>query len=118
MYAGPLPHPDILARYDEIAPGSARILIEKFVQQTDHRVALERLVISGDNRRAYLGLGAAFIIAMGGLGLAYVLVTMGHAIEGAIFGGFDFVALVGTFIYGTNARRQEREEKGQQSRRR
>ena len=33
-YTGPLPHPDILARYEEVVPGSNRIIFEQFVRQT------------------------------------------------------------------------------------
>jgi len=52
IFSGPLPHPDILAKYDQVVPGTAARLIETAQKQGEHRMDLEKTVIKGDNFRA------------------------------------------------------------------
>ena len=67
IYAGPLPHPDILARYEQVVPGSGTRLIGMAEKQADHRQHLERVVIEGDSLRAWAGVAAGFIIGLAGM---------------------------------------------------
>jgi uncharacterized membrane protein len=110
-YSGPVPPPELLAAYDEIVPGSAEKIINQFVAQGNHRMALEDTVIRGDQRRANWGLAAGFVLAMvtvvGSLYLAY----LGKEFIG--IGGLliSLGSLVGLFVAGTKSRRDERVEK-------
>jgi hypothetical protein len=80
-------------------------------EQQQHRMALERTVIEGDSKRATWGLVAGFVVAMSLVGVSAILVSSGHGVEGTILGTVDIVSLVGTFVYGTKSRRDERREK-------
>lgn len=44
-FSGPLPHPEDLAKYEQILPGAADRLIRMAEQQAAHRQNLEKAVI-------------------------------------------------------------------------
>lgn len=72
---------------------------------------LEKTVIEGDQKRSWGGLIAGAIVAGAGLWFSRDLAMAGHVLEGTVFGGGTIVVLVGTFVYGTERRRAERESK-------
>ncbi len=110
-WEGPLPPPNQLRRYEEIVPGAAERILSMTEFQARHRIQMERTVILGDSKRSYLGLGAAFILsALVIIGGIYVIVA-GYPWAGATLVGINIVGLAGVFIYGTNSRRAEREQK-------
>ena len=80
-------------------------------QQSAHRMALEKHVVTGDSRRSYLGLILGFIIALTFLGGGIFLIYSGHTFAGLLLGGLDLVSLVSVFVIGTNSRKAERERK-------
>jgi hypothetical protein len=80
-------------------------------RQSAHRIDLEKSVIAADIRRSNLGVAAGFIVALAFLVGSVILVLSGHAVEGTIFATVDIVGLVATFVYGTERRRKEREDR-------
>jgi uncharacterized membrane protein len=46
---GPLPPPAELEKYESLYPGATKLLFDNFVNQTNHRMELEKLVIQEDN---------------------------------------------------------------------
>jgi uncharacterized membrane protein len=44
-FSGPLPHPEDLAKYEQVLPGAADRIIRMAEQQAAHRQNLERAVI-------------------------------------------------------------------------
>src|SRR5271157_2081553 len=63
-FQGPLPHPSILKAYDIVLPGLAERIVEAWEKQTSHRITLEQIVITGDNKRANWGLISATAITI------------------------------------------------------
>lgn len=61
-FSGPLPHPEILKKYDEIVTGAAERIIKQAEVQTNHRIQLETKVIDSDIRNSRLGLIFGFIV--------------------------------------------------------
>ncbi len=116
-FQGPIPPPELLRGYDEIVPGAADRIITVMEKQVDHRIAMERTVITGDNIRAYLGIAAGFVFAMTLLVLSAWLIVSGFTVAGTVLGGLNLAGIVGVFIYGTRSRRQERREKREQTQR-
>lgn len=110
-FQGPLPHPRILEHYNEIAPGAAEKIINVFVKQTDHRMDLERKVIEGDAQRASAGIVVGGLVATMGLIGAVILGVSGHEASAAALGVADIGTLAGIFVYGSQKRRQERDDK-------
>jgi uncharacterized membrane protein len=111
IHAGPLPHPAVLRQYDEIIPDGADRILSLVERQTDHRIDLEKKVVYSDARRADWGVIAGLLVAGGGMGFGYALLVHGHAVAGSIFAGGTITTLVGTFVYGTKSRREERIKK-------
>ncbi len=83
--------------------------------QSAHRISLEKTVIEGDNKRANWGLICGFIFGLVVVVLSFILIWNGHDVAGTVLGTTDLVALVGTFIYGTRARAQERERRNEKN---
>ncbi len=110
-FTGPLPPPEILAGYDEIVPGTAEKIIARFIEQGTHRMELEKVVVNGSNKRANWGLAAGFVIALTTIAGAVYAMSLGYDIAGAAVVIASLASLVGTFLYGTKSRRDERSEK-------
>jgi len=110
-FSGPLPNPATLQAYDMVLPGLAERIVNRWETQSDHRMALEKSVIEGDNRRANWGLVSATVISLAVLGVSGVLAMGGHETVAGVLAGADIAALAGVFVYGTNTRKQERVEK-------
>ena len=111
LYTGYLPHPEHLQRYDEIVPGSAKQIIDRFEKQSNHRMELEKIVVKGGGNRAYMGVISAFIICMTAILSGGYLIFQGHDLGGGILGGTGLASLVSSFIYGTKARQAERQHR-------
>ncbi len=97
-FSGPLPHPEILQRYETIVPGAAERILKKFEAQTEHRQRLERKVVWTDSFKSITGLFCAFIIAM-----TTIIGGIYTALHGASFlgGSLSFTGLalvIGAFL--------------------
>ena len=109
-YASPLPPARVLGAYEEVAPGSADRIIRVFEQQAIHRMAIERIRVERDARRADRGLIAGTVVALAVLMAAVFCAWINQPWLAGILGGLDIVTLAGIFIYGTERRRSERLE--------
>src|SRR5215208_5666614 len=63
VFQGPLPPPEILARYNDAVPGAAERLIQMAERNQDHRQKLETEVIPARARSETRGQVFGFIIA-------------------------------------------------------
>jgi uncharacterized membrane protein len=114
-FAGPIPPPELLKKYNEIIPDGANRILEMAERQSAHRIELEKTVIEGDNRRANWGLVCGFTFGLIVFVLSFILIMYGHDWAGVALATTDLVVLVGTFVYGTRARRQERERRNEKN---
>ena len=110
-FSGPLPHPEILRQFEQVAPGAAERIIKMAEDQSSHRRDLEKKVIDSDISRSKWGQILGFIIATVGLVVSGLIAIFGNPVAGTIIGVGTIGSLVGVFMYGTTTRRQEREEK-------
>ena len=69
------------------------------------------MVIGGDSKRAYLGLASALILSLLLIAVGAYAVIWGNPWVGVAIFSVDIAILAGVFVYGTNARRRERERK-------
>lgn len=77
-------------------------------EQAAHRRTLESRHMTASIWRMYLGLAAGLMVALAGFGVSYELILAGQTIGGSVFAGGTLVALVGTFVYGSNQVKGER----------
>lgn len=110
-YAGPIPHPDLLRRFNEIVPGAAERIIAMAESQQRHRQDLERTVVRGGSKRSWMGLFAGLIVTLAFLFVSAGLIRDGHEVAGSVLGTVDLVALVTVFVLGVTNQRQERQAK-------
>ena len=110
-FSGPLPHPDVLRKFNEIVPGAAERIIKMAEDQSTHRKELEKKVIDSDIARSKWGQILGFIIAITGLGISTIIAIYGSAIAGGVIGVGTLASLVGVFMYGSKTRSLERKEK-------
>lgn len=110
-FSGPLPHPEILAKYDEIVPGAANRIIKMAEEQSAHRKDLERKVIQSDITNSKIGLIFGFLIGLAAFYLSYEMAKLSQPWLAGVLGLGYVVSLVGTFIYGSQNRRRELKEK-------
>ena len=73
-------------------------------KQADHRMLMERKIISGDSNRSYLGLSAGFILSVMVILGGFYLIYQGHDWAGSVLIGLNLVGLAGVFVYGSNTR--------------
>ena len=110
-WEGPLPPPRTLEGYERVIPGSANRILELVERQSEHRMQMEKALISGDSRRSYLGLIAGFILSGVVICGGIYLVATDHDWAGASMIGVSLVGLASVFVYGSRGRGDEQRQR-------
>lgn len=110
-FSGPLPPPEVLERYNKIVPGVAERIIKMAEQQSAHRRSLEAQVINSDIKNSKLGLYFGFMIGLTGIIGSVITSIYVSQLAGGVLGIGSLTALTGVFIYGSQSRKKEREER-------
>lgn len=106
-FHGPLPHPDVLARYGEIIPNGAERLMVLLEKQTDHRISVEsklvsaRVLTTSRGQKIAAGLSVFF-----GLIAAFLGFT-GHDWLAGSIGVTTIVGLAVVFVLGKEPGRKD-----------
>ncbi len=113
VFCGPVPHPEILERYEKVYPGAAKMIFEEWDGQVHHRQSLEKSVIRTDNVKSILGVVFGFLID-----LAAIVGGIYSATEGLITFGIVLVLagvtlLITTFLVNRrgNGKAEENENR-------
>lgn len=119
-FSGPLPHPEILARYEEILPGAATRIFEMAEEQALHRRYMEKNSLALSGRDALLGIVLGFIIALSGivggiLIIAFNSDSVGALISGSAISGSSLVGIIRTFVIGSRKQKNEKQDNEIQS---
>jgi uncharacterized membrane protein len=110
-FSGPLPHPALLAKYNEVIPNGAERIMAMAERQSAHREALEAQVVAGNLASQKRGSIFAFIICMVALLGGFALIATGRNAGGLAAIISSLAVLAGVFVYGKYEQRKEREEK-------
>lgn len=84
-FSGPLPAPEVLAKYDQVVPGAAKSLFDDFHKNSEHLRSVERVAVHGSVAKDSRAQWMAFIL-VGGMTLAgivcakFISVALGVAI--------------------------------------
>jgi len=108
-YSGPLPPPQILSGYEECVPGSAKLIINSFIEESKHRRNLEEKLVNSQIRSDLLGMIFGLIIGIGGLTAATLCAFLGQPWPASIIGGGTLVGLVSVFVVGQKIKRKRDE---------
>jgi uncharacterized membrane protein len=106
-----LPHPALLAKYNEVIPNGAERIMAMAERQSIHRESLEAQVVAGNVASQARGSHYAFIICLVTIVGGFVLIGMGKSIIGvsAVIG--SLATLAGVFLVARRGQKQERVEK-------
>jgi uncharacterized membrane protein len=108
-FSGPLPHPDILARYEQILAGAADRIISMAEAQSRHRQELEAEVIASDIKNSRIGLYCGLIIGLTAILSGAACIFVGQQWGGGFLGGAGLTGLVSVFVYGAHEKKKERQ---------
>ena len=84
MYSGPLPHPDMLAKYEEIEKGTASRIIKMAENQSEHRQTIEKRVIQANIQNENTGMFLAFFMTITIILASAFLVFSGKDVSGLV----------------------------------
>jgi uncharacterized membrane protein len=119
-FSGPLPHPEILAQYEEILPGAATRIFEMAEEQAHHRRAMEKNSLNLAGRDAMLGILFGFILAsMGIIGGILIIIlnpnSVGSLITGSALSGSSLLGVVRIFVIGSKDKESENQNNSDSS---
>ncbi len=100
IHSGPLPPLELIEGYENLHPGSAKLIFEIFEKQSLHRMKMEDTVITTQQIQSGRGQNYALIVALSFLFVAGLCVLMGHDVAGGVLGSVDVLGIVTVFITG------------------
>lgn len=116
-FQGPLPHPKVLAAYEETLPGAAERIFSAWEKESEDRRGLTSRLVDHEFRFRNQAQIFGFVIAVLFLGVSAWLIDRGHDATGIALIFSEIVALVGAFILGRSRsgkhRRSEDGENGE-----
>jgi uncharacterized membrane protein len=112
-FSGPLPPPEVLAKYNQALPGAAERILAMAEAQSKHRQSVETNVVNSNVFVQKVGPFLGFIVAMTAVVGGIFLVLKGKDGYGlaAIIGAL--ASLAGVFIYGKHQQQKELGDKAQ-----
>lgn len=97
-FSGPIPHPELLQKYDNVKLGFAERIVSMAERQLDHRIGCENKVVDGSVAESKRGQSYGLIVALFFLAAAVFLGYFGHDWLAGVLGGGTLVALVTVFV--------------------
>jgi uncharacterized membrane protein len=99
-YSGPTPPAELLRAYEELYPGSSKIIIDLYAQQVNHRIRLESTEIPIQNKLAARGQIFGFISMLMWAFLTGFAIYSEMESAASILGGVGVSGIVAIFITG------------------
>lgn len=110
-FEGPLPPPEVFAKYESICPGAADRILRMAERQAEHRQELEKKIVKANSRDGLLGVIFALIIVIFALICGTIVSINGLPWAGSFIGAAGLSSVVGAFIYGTRNQNKNNQKK-------
>ena len=110
-FAGPLPPPSLLAKYNDIIPNGAERIMAMAERQSEHREKLESRVVNGNVASQTRGSWFAFILCLVAVCGGLYLIATGKSVSGLVTIIGSLGTIGGVFVYSKMGQRSERQEK-------
>ena len=115
QYSGDIPHPKLMREWEDVVPGSAAKIVDRFVVQSDHRMALEKSVVKANNFKQYTGPIFGFIIAMTTIIGGIITALKGLPYLGGPLSFTGLAILVGAFLVNNSQKNRSSNRSQNQS---
>jgi uncharacterized membrane protein len=109
-FSGPLPPPELLAKYESACPGCADRILSMAEEEGKHRRQVEQRVIDAqvdsdrrESNEARRGQICALVITLAAIGAGAYTALQGHEVAGSIIGVGGIGSIVTTFILGSRS---------------
>ena len=99
-FRGPLPHPNLFERYEEILPGAAERILTLTETEQSHRQQWENSALNGQNNDSRRAHWMGFGLGMTGLSVAFLCAYLGLSNIVAASSIFLVIAGIGTTLVG------------------
>lgn len=99
-FSGPVPPPELLARYESISPGMADRLVKMAESQMNHRIETEKCVVKGSLKQETLGKIIGGVLAVVCVGATVVLGLNGHDSLAKLIGTTTVISIVSIYVIG------------------
>jgi uncharacterized membrane protein len=107
IFVGPIPSPELLAKYNKIIPNAADRILKMAEKQQDHRHHLEKVVIESNIKRSNRGLILGFVLTLV-FGISGVnLILNGKSTDGFVLTLAPLATLAGVFVYANISKKRE-----------
>lgn len=110
-FSGPIPHPELLRKYEDVKPGFAERIVSMAERQLDHRINCEDKVVDGSVSESKRGQNYGLIVALMFLAGAVFLGYNGHDWLAGVLGGGTLVALVTVFVTNKTHKHDDKDDK-------
>jgi uncharacterized membrane protein len=106
-FQGPLPHPSLLDRYDEISPGAAERIIAMAEKEQAHRHSWEQRALSAESWYGMVGLLAGWTTAIALAGGAALAAAFGEPAVGVALAAASATGMVWKLVQGRSDRSEQ-----------
>ena len=110
-HRGPLPPPEVLAKYNIAATNGADRIMLMAEKQQEHRFELEKTTINEQLSQSRRGQTFGFLIGLTAIAGSVTCIMFGHEWSGALLGVGGVTGLVSVFVYGKSSQRKSIAEK-------
>lgn len=109
-HSGPLPDPETLVKYNSVIPDGADRIMKMAENQQNHRMAIEKSLVSSQSLQSKLGQIFGLLIGLTGIICGTYLASIGQDVVGSIIAGGTVVSLVSVFVLGKKTQKKESKE--------
>ncbi len=110
-FSGPLPHPELLRKYEEAFPGAAERIFKIAEKEQEHRIKYDNNRLGGALIQSKRGQWMGFSLCILFGALAFAMAYLGYPALAGVIGGGTIVSLAIVFVL--NKEPKHREDHGQ-----
>jgi len=100
LIQGPLPPPDILAKYEHIQKGLVDRIVSMAEKESAHRHEVDKLCLNKAFSQQSRGQIFGFLIGIVAIIAGTCAAILGNTLAGSIIGGSGVISLVSVFVIG------------------
>jgi len=97
-HSGPIPHPDVLAGYEQVLPGSAERIVRMAEKNQDHQITIETKVLNAKRSEIHAGQACAVLVVFAAFAMTGYAPYLAESVAASGIGGSTVVGLAAVFL--------------------